>query len=154
MSNNEAYPVKQARQGTVQTAVRLPAEMMDRLRGDGRNVSDEIRRRLELAFAFEAFDPETRELAINVMRLADHSFEFSGGAWHTHAKSQEAVLEAVRIWIEGIETYDTTGSLPWGADDPKTLGRVTALALRQRKTEKWAEGIAQALTKLIDPEEI
>jgi hypothetical protein len=63
------------RQGlTAQTALRLPTDMLARLRETGptRGLGEEIRRRLELSFAAEAGDAKTRQLRDALSAFASH----------------------------------------------------------------------------------
>lgn len=47
---------KRSKPSMVHTAIVLPAEMIDRLKSGGRNISSEIRRRLESSLRQDAID--------------------------------------------------------------------------------------------------
>ena len=63
---------------TAQTAIRLPPEMLERLRkaAGGRGVGEEIRRRLEASFAVEA--TAQADLMVPITEAADLTKEFFG----------------------------------------------------------------------------
>jgi hypothetical protein len=79
----------------IQTAVRLPREMHDRLRGSDLGVSEEIRRRVEQSFGWEGFDAPTRMLLMRVGRLAFLMPPQTGHAWHAHAGAHEVFRQAI-----------------------------------------------------------
>jgi predicted DNA-binding protein len=86
---------------TVQTGVRLPAEMHERLKQSSDGVSEEIRRRVEASFAIEdKYDKETRALADDVMELAGLIYEQAEKtAWHEHPQVHAALASAVRTYL-------------------------------------------------------
>jgi len=116
---------------TVQTAVRLPREMHEKLKQSPVGVSEEIRQRLERSLNDDAIDPETRELAAAVINLAEKIRPLAGSAWHQHRHVRAALTEAISTWMQGIQpdtiadaTHDLLGF--WKADDPQTVGRTIA----------------------------
>ena len=88
---------------TVQTAVRLPREMHERLKGSALGVSEEIRQRVARSFFEEdATDAPTRELAEDIVRMAA-DVRANGIEWHRHPKAHEAFTAAIVTWLEIIK---------------------------------------------------
>ena len=82
----------------VQTAIRLPREMHDRLQGPG-GVSEEIRQRVQRTFEEDAIDPKTRELAADVIWLANKMAGL-GLLWHSDGRAHSALAAAIANWLE------------------------------------------------------
>jgi hypothetical protein len=159
--------VKRERTETVQTAVRLPRDMHERLKQSPDGVSDEIRRRLEQSFAHdaakEAQDPKTRELADDVTWLADaitRQVRPEGDprwVWHSTEATHAALAEALRTWMDIIKPLSgllspdpsTLGLL--GPGDPATLGRATAWHLQRIKAALQPSGGFNALSGVLGP---
>ena len=157
--------MKRERTETVQTAVRLPRDMLERLKQSPDGVSQEIRRRLEQSFAQdaakEARDPKTTELADDVAWLADaitHQVKPAAGplgAWHSNEATHAALAEALRTWMDIIKhppigllgRVDPPNPGLLGPDDPPTLGRATARHLQRAKLS----GAFNALSGVLGP---
>jgi hypothetical protein len=86
---------------TVQTAMRLPIEMHERLKQSPEGVSEEVRRRLERSFeAEDKYDLQTRELAGDIMELAAELRDQAKLAWHQHPEVHAALMAAVALYLE------------------------------------------------------
>jgi hypothetical protein len=83
------------KQETVQTAVRIPRAMLDRLRESELGVSEEIRQRIERTLQEDTVDPITRELLIGIGNLAAAVQADLGTAWHSYQEVQEVFAAAV-----------------------------------------------------------
>jgi hypothetical protein len=130
--------MEQERPETVQTGLRLPREMYDRLKRSDLGVSAEIRRRLEHTFSEEVYDAKTRELAADVMWMADQIRRDTRIEWHAHRKAHEAFTAAVMNWLEGLKPKEHESPAVealFGPDDPQTLGRSIARLLRRFKED-------------------
>jgi hypothetical protein len=79
----------------VQTAVRLPHQMNERLKQSPLGVSDEIRKRLERTFWDDQFDAHTRLLMAEIGRLAELVKLDTNADWHSHAAANHAFRQAV-----------------------------------------------------------
>jgi hypothetical protein len=84
---------------TVQTAVRLPREMHDRLRESDLGVSEEIRRRVEQSFSWEGFDAPTRTLLMRIGRLVFLMPPETGHTWHAHAGAHEVFRQTMGLLL-------------------------------------------------------
>lgn len=114
---------------SVQTAVRLPRHVLDRLKESDLGVSGEIRRRLDRTFDLDAFDDRTRDLADCVMWIASEVSRQVGHPWHVTGKGQQAVAAAIQYLLEpaeGSQIASTASEDLFGPDDPPTLGRSIA----------------------------
>jgi hypothetical protein len=124
--------VKRERTETVQTAVRLPREMHERLKQSPDGVSEEIRRRLERSFELDAFDPRTRDLVEAVAWMADQIERDTMSSWHQRPKAHETLVEALQTYLAKLKPAPSGGtpgvSDMWDSfiDDPPTLGRAIA----------------------------
>jgi hypothetical protein len=130
-----------------QLAIALPPDIRDRLQAAadtaGHSLAEEIRRRLALTFAADAIDPVTRELAADIMHIADDVTRLSEVPWHSNPKAQQALAVAIQTWLEDHPPPDhgpAAASL-FGPDDPPTLGRSIAklyerLKAVRKETEK------------------
>jgi hypothetical protein len=88
---------------TVQTAMRLPREMHERLKQSPDGVSEEIRRRLERSFDSEdRYDPQTRDLGSDVMELAALLRDQAKLAWHQHPEVHAALAAAVSRYLDNF----------------------------------------------------
>jgi hypothetical protein len=98
----------------------------------------EIRHRLTLTLEEDQFEMPTRELARDVMFLADEVKRQSGLSWHTYPKAHEALAEALRMWLEIIKppiAESAAASDLFGPDDPSTLGRSIARSYQREKVK-------------------
>jgi hypothetical protein len=117
---------------TVQTAMRIPREMHERLKQSPAGVSEEIRRRLEESFAREdTYDEATRSLGEEVMELAVLIQQQAKTAWHGHIDVHAAVRAAIGNYLEltapagdGQAVSAIRGFSP--RDRAETAGRMTA----------------------------
>jgi hypothetical protein len=120
---------KHPRLETVQTAVRLPREMYDRLKQGQLGVSGEIRERLALSFDAQSYDFPTGTLAEAVKWMAKRVEEHTGFAWHANPKACEALNVAVHTYLAAIverPSAEEPNLVNEFVDDPPTLGRVIA----------------------------
>jgi len=85
-----------ARQPGVHTAVRLPPEVLEKLRQSERGVSEEIRERIARTLLEDELDPNTRDL-LNLARwLAEFlRSDFGGQWWHASPRAHEAFVAGV-----------------------------------------------------------
>ena len=159
--------MKRERTETVQTAVRLPRDMLERLKQSPDGVSEEIRRRLEQSFAQdaakEAQDPKTRALADDVTWLADaitYQVKPEGDplwAWHSNLATHAALAEAMRTWMDiikpipGLLSPDPSALGLLGPGDPATLGRATAWHLQRTKAALQSSAGFNALSGVLGP---
>jgi hypothetical protein len=98
---------------TVQTAVRLPAEMRERLKASPVGVSEEIRRRIEQAFEREdKHDAQTRSLADDIMQLASLIRDQAKFEWHEHPEAHAALMGAVQLYLESRAPTSETAASP------------------------------------------
>ena len=131
----QGYVVNQ-KPDLVQTAVRLPTEMLDRLRQSEQGASEEIRGRLLRSFAEDLIDPTTRELANDIIQLAELVRSDVGFNWNSdpgaHATFRSAVIALIDVHKpEGPPVFSAAVRDLFGAgiakgDDPDTLGRALA----------------------------
>jgi hypothetical protein len=137
---------------SVQTAFRLPAEMHERLRRAGDDVSKEIRRRLEESFAAEdTYDAATRSLGEDVMELALLIEQQAKTTWHGHVDVHAAVRAAIDSYLERTAPIAGEGQAapPIRGFSPReraeSTGRMVAgnfvhnRALRERKRAELAQ---------------
>jgi hypothetical protein len=126
--------VKRSREKTVQTAIRFPVEMFERLKQGGAGVSEEIRNRVARTFAEEdAGDAQTRELAAGLVAMIADIHALASLPWHRHPEVHQAVVEAAKAWLEGNAPPPPTSAavealfgLKHGLD-PSTIGKMIAL---------------------------
>jgi hypothetical protein len=127
--------VKHPRPETVQTGVRLPQEMLVRLKQSPDGVSEEIRRRLARTFdedaARDAVDPETRDLIAAVAWMAGQVCQHAGipgASWHNVPGLHEALAVAVQTYLQTIKPPERISVVQTltSPDDPPTLGRAIA----------------------------
>jgi hypothetical protein len=133
-----------------QVPVAFPAALRDRLDAAalnaGHSFAEEVRQRILRTIIEDAVaDAKTRELARDVIGLVTDIHALAGSVWHRHPDVHQAVVEAVKTWLEGIAppemksraAHDLLGFLT--ADDPLTIGRTIArqrLAKRARPNTK------------------
>ena len=120
-----------------------------------RSVADEIRVRLARSlFADDEYDEPTRQLADDVMELANAIKEQGTNrvAWHDHPQAREALIQAIVTFLEStaLPAVDTE----FGPDDPLTLGRAAARAYKaQRSAAFLRNGISdKAYQKILRDE--
>jgi hypothetical protein len=121
--------VKFKRPETIQTALRLPVEMHEKLKQSELGVSEEIRGRLDYSFFLDGHDSDTRSLANAVLWMARQIQHDTGIAWHENAKASEALSVAFQTYLALTAQPPFKGpSIPDEkfVDDPATLGRAVA----------------------------
>jgi hypothetical protein len=116
----------------------------------GRSVAEEVRRRLAKSFLDERYNATTRELADDVMWMADEIDRLSNSAsveiwstrrprlvsWADNPNAHAAFAAALRTWLEIIGPKPSVGaSALFGPGDPETLGRAVAQGYRRLKAE-------------------
>jgi hypothetical protein len=120
--------------------IRLPADMLDRLRtaGGSAGIAEEIRRRLEASFAADASGPKGRALIAQISRVAGHSL--ISDAWRDDPHAFAAVREAVLWVLAGFEPSGDPATSPhakkihelFGSKiGAKALGRMLAMQTRE-----------------------
>jgi hypothetical protein len=90
---------------TVQTGLRIPAWMIERLRQNPEGLSEEVRRILQKEFDAELkYDSETRQLAADILELVrflqSHAKGKATVAWHQHPEMHAALTSAVQTYLE------------------------------------------------------
>jgi hypothetical protein len=116
-----------------QLKISLPDDLRSQLdaatESSGQSLAEEIRLRLERTFYLDAFDPQTRELAAAVMRMADQIQRDTGYSWHLRPEAHKALAAALQSRLtrikpplpEGVGASDLLNAE--FLDDPETLGR-------------------------------
>jgi hypothetical protein len=140
MQKLEIVVVKEPK--TVQTALRLPSDLYDRLKTGPLGVSEEIRRRLVKSFKDQdSYDERTRALGETVMQL-DRLIEVNSGfKWTAHPKAQRALIEAIGFYLrEGANIDLRKIDDDAFEDDPYTLGKWLARFLLGKRREQEEEG--------------
>ncbi len=105
----------------------------------GCSLADEIRARLVSSFDREAVDKPTRELAADVVGLAEQiSREKKFFSWHTDERAHETLVAAINALLADLKPKPRVApigasDLMWGGDDPATLGRSIARHYQQYK---------------------
>src|SRR5262245_17439496 len=148
----ECQPVRD--QSTIQTAVRLPRDVHERLKKSPAGVSEEIRQRLERTFAQDALDPVTRELLAAVLRLTGLISLDLGAAWHATPGANEALAAAVADLIAAYKprgrAYSRGGAvtnalgLTKPEDQPDVIGRTLARHDRRANPSPYIEAAQRA----------
>jgi hypothetical protein len=142
---------------TVQTAVRLPRDMHERLSRSEAGVSEEIRRCVQRAFAVDEIDPVTRELLEGIINLAEIIRVDLGAEWHTssgnHAAFAAAIAQRLHFYKPPIgvvsEKEQTTRNL-LGAEEglfteddaPEVIGRTHERYDQRRHKDRYEHLIA------------
>jgi hypothetical protein len=127
---------KNSKDGMIQSAIRLPQSLHERLKKAGgvRGMGEEIRRRLEASFGVEGDprrDPKTGELLEKIGRLALNMP--LNGPWHADREVFEVFKAAINATLS---SYQPSSELPgpegklqsmYGPEaPPETVGRVLA----------------------------
>jgi hypothetical protein len=137
--------MKKGKSPTVQTAVRLPRDMHERLKQSEAGVSEEIRRCVQRAFDMDALDPDTRELAADMLELAELVRFDVAGNWNSHPGAHAAFRAAVIALIDerkpkGAPIFgaarDLLGAGISKSDDPDTIGRALVRHYHRVKAER------------------
>jgi hypothetical protein len=127
--------------GFAQTGLRLPREMLERLKKDDLSVSEGIRIRLERTFEEDALDPPTRKLAAALIRIAEEVEREVGHQWHSSPVAHEAFTAAIMQRLDALKPSALTGAAHdlflKSIDDPGTIGR--SIERRRRRVEQANE---------------
>lgn len=129
--------MKRERPDTVQTAVRLPREMHERLKQCEHGVSEGIRRRLNRELLFEdALDRPLREFVDELVLLSVALESEVGSSWHSDSAAHAAFKSIVIALLDerkppGAPVFkeaprDVLGVRISKSDDPDTIGRALA----------------------------
>jgi hypothetical protein len=129
-----------------QLKVSLPEELRAKLEaasgGSGKSLADEIRTRVERTFEQDAIDEESRELAGDIMRIADQINRDTLSSWRWKPRAREALAAALQTYLamtepppEGPPIATTSDLFDAFADDPQTLGRAVARYYLSLKAE-------------------
>src|SRR6516164_5465331 len=115
----------------VQTAIRLPRDVYDRLKQSEHGLSEEVRRRLAQSFALDA-DPGTTELMAAIVRFAGLvRMQTNHLDWRRHPGAyavmrEEILARLARLKPEGDPAF-APGELSEkrlvAADDPEAMGQ-------------------------------
>jgi hypothetical protein len=134
--------------GMVQSAVRLPRDLHERLKragGEG-GMGEEIRRRLEASFEAEAeapSDPQTRELLEAISFLATRSAAFYG-SWAEDPFAFQVLKSSVDMLFKH---YQPAADLVPAKPNPTELGKTIFGKLGEGENPS-PENISQALLRL------
>jgi hypothetical protein len=126
----------------VQTAVRMPRELYERLQAAGRPIGEEIRQRLEESFAAEppaAADPKTAQLLGAISKLAGEASGYFG-RWHERPYAFRVLHGGIEAALRFFKPSEDVGpgrdpkadkaymvELFFGGNEPpETIGRVLA----------------------------
>jgi hypothetical protein len=129
------------RSDTVQTALRLPREMLDQLRKSRRPVSEEIRERLARSLFEDGRDPNTRQFAAEIVQIAEKVRRHFALEWHADMNAYEAFVAAVVDQMASHKPTDVSLAVPalFGEgnldDPPAVVGRVIAREYRHDRQE-------------------
>jgi hypothetical protein len=92
---------QRAKPAMVHTAVVLPPEMIEQLKQSDRGLSEEIRGRLKESLDAESkYDPQTRELAENIMELAAQIPRHAKAEWHQHPEAHAVLKKMIQVFLE------------------------------------------------------
>lgn len=118
---------KKKRSDTVATAVRLPREMLERLRQSEFGITDGIKRGVEELFAAERRDWMTHDLITEIAELAYEVKLETGAIWHRHAGAHEIfrlIIEKrlARLKPKGPTDFGERPRSRWiNSDDPDVI---------------------------------
>src|ERR1019366_7056752 len=119
----------------VQTAVRLPRDVHDRLKGSDRGVSEEIRHRLQRTFDDEKIAAPTRQLLADIVQLAEQVELDQGVDWYLSDRAQEVFAVAVLARVKAFRTSPPGIDIirdPNDQRDPFTIGQTIEWLDRRR----------------------
>jgi predicted DNA-binding protein len=131
----------QTGEAVVQTSIRLPREMHDRLAKGDAQFGEEVRRRLEASFILERVDPKTRELLEAMVDFADnYTFHMVGVPWHKEPIVFEQFKEGLLEMLECLRSEGTRvlvkpakGKVTWEQTPPLGVGRTMARVVLHRR---------------------
>jgi hypothetical protein len=136
----------------VQTAVRLPQSLRDRLSkvGGERGLGEEIRRRLEASFEAEKdpVDPKTREL-LDAISFFDEEMFYEFGSWSKQPFAFEVLKKSVDMLLaydrpkgeaKAPLTTDSKAALLYGPDSsPEDMARLLVRDWIRRRPKRADE---------------
>lgn len=109
----------------------------ERARLNGRNLSEEVRARVDQSVVDDRFDATTQELGRDIMRLAQMSAEGikwdAGGSWLEDLKHLQALKVAIDAWLDNVAATLNLKPNDQSKFDPVTLGKSTASAYAHLK---------------------
>src|SRR5260370_32099474 len=105
MSTTRGLVVNQSRKAveSIQTAVRLPKNVFERLKKSDLGVSGEIRARIERTFTEDEIDAPTLELRDFLVDIAAQLRDDYGTDWHKAPRAYQAFVAAI---IEQLRPYE------------------------------------------------
>jgi plasmid stability protein len=137
-----------------QLKISLPDDLRDALdvaaEKSERSLGEEIRQRVERAFAEDRLPAETRELIAAVVELT-RQLDQLGMQWRQKPKARATLVAAIAEWLEQTKPAGSSsapGGAPAGAPDlfyaaiePKTAGLMLArqVILQMRNTKELIE---------------
>ena len=143
-----------ARHPGVHTAVRLPPEVLEKLRQSERGVSEEIRDRIARTLAEDEIDPNTRDLLNRARWLAEFLRSDFGGEWwygapRAHAAFAAGVAELLAHYkpIEPPQADPTAVGFSDLLDPPDTVGRLRARDMLRTNPTPYLEALAREHSK-------
>jgi hypothetical protein len=121
--------------------------MYERLSSSELGLSEEIRQRIDRTLYEDQFDSQTRELAVDIMQIAD-MVKDTKVAWHENPRAFEAFSVAVAEWLKVIEPKWRGGAADdlLGPMDPGTLG--LTIARSYRRIKDWRGSIVGQIGEL------
>ena len=115
------------------------------------SIAEEIRRRLDMSFEYDALDDETQDLVSVAIWIATDITNQLGTYWHVTQQGRRAVAAGIRLYIEtlvpppqvadrALLDPDDPEIGPYdpeiGLDDPETLGRASARHYQQQQVKQ------------------
>jgi hypothetical protein len=133
----------------VQTGVRLPAKMLDRLKKSPIGVSGEIRWSVTRLFDDEDnFDEQTRNLGEMAKWIAREVYLQTGVHWYERPEAAASAMAGIQAWV-GMARYPAESSSELFPDDPATLGRAIARSYFRIKEEMAKPEIGEVRAELL-----
>ena len=97
------------------------------------SIAEEIRRRLDMSFEYDALDDETQDLVSVAIWIAADITDQLGTYWHATQQGRRAVAAGIRLYIETLLPPPQVADEDLlGPDDPETLGRASARHYQQQ----------------------
>jgi hypothetical protein len=150
---------------TVQTAVRLPRRLLDRLRQSAYGITEGIIRAVEQMFADEQLDWQTRELMAAISAWSSAVEREAGAPWHSHAGAHQvfrlAILKKLaRMKPEGPTEFGERPLKIIDSDDPDTIAQALEYlefhmqdTVRQARVREAEARTIQDLYERLNPED-
>jgi hypothetical protein len=102
----------------------------ERARANERNLSEEVRARVDQSVVDDRFDKAAQELGRDIMRLAQMSAEGikwdAGGSWQDDLKHLQALKVAIDAWLDTVALAMDLKPNERSKFDPVTLGKSIA----------------------------